>query len=69
MKHPVLKLKKKTKLKGIRKIKNEIREIVHDCLLDIEDYILNDIMSYLKKIGVIYAEKKTKNKKKNKRKK
>lgn len=69
MKHPILKLKKKTKLKGIRKIKNEIRGVVHACLLDIEDYIVSDLMNYLKKIGVIYAEKKAKNTKTKKSKK
>ena len=64
MKHPKFKLNKKMKIKGLRKIKNNIRELVHDGLLDIEAYIVKDIMDYLKKIGVVYAEKKKTNKKK-----
>lgn len=68
MKNPKLKLKRKIKLKGIRKLKKDISEIVRDCLLDIERYIVDDVVLYLKKRGVIYEEKKKKNTKKKKKK-
>jgi len=70
MKSPKLRIRKKVKITELRKFKQEVREIVHDCLLDIQNYIVDDVMRYLKKRGIIYAKKTTKkNKKKNKRKK
>jgi len=68
MKHPKLKIRKKVRLTEIRKFKSEIREIVHDCLLDIEWYIVDDVMRYLKKRGILYA-KTTKTDKTSKKKK
>lgn len=62
MKH--LKINKKAKLKGIRKLKIDIKEIVHDCLVDIEPYIVDDLMRYFKKRGMVYEKDKKKNKKK-----
>lgn len=64
MKHPKLKLKvrKKVRISGIKRLRNLIREDVHYSLLDIEPYIVNDIMRRLKKEGIIYVKK---NKKKN----
>ena len=56
MKTPKLKIKKKVRLTAIRKFKQNIKEIVHDCLLDIEWYIVDDIMRQLKKQGILYAE-------------
>lgn len=51
MKRPI---KKKTKkINGIRKKRYEIKELVHDCLVDIEWYIVDDIMRYLKKRGLL----------------
>ena len=69
MKHPKLKIRKKIRLKAIRRFKNEITEIVDDCLKDIRWYIVDDIMRYLKKQGILYAEtKKTNNTSKKKEK-
>ena len=62
MKSPNLRIKKKVRVAGIKRLKNNIKEIVHYCLLDVEPYIVNDIMKHLKKEGIIYAPK---NKKKN----
>ena len=56
MKNPKLRIKKKVKITELRKFKQEVREIVHDCLLDIQNYIVEDIMRYLKKRGILYAE-------------
>ena len=68
MKSTQLRINKKNRLRGIRKIKIEIKDVVHDCLLDIENYIVEDIMSILKKKGVIvYAKAQKKNKKKTKK--
>ena len=61
MKTPKLKIKKKIRIKAIRKFKQNIKEIVHDCLLDIEWYICEDIFRYLKKQGILYAETPKKN--------
>ena len=71
MKHPKLRqlrLNKKIRLKEVRKIERDIDEIIHDCLMDIKWYIKKDIMSYLKKKGIIYAKASKKNKKKKKKK-
>ncbi len=65
MKH--LKIKKHTKLTGVKKLKHDIKEIVHSCLLDIEWYIVEDVLKYLKKRGILYEEVSKKNKKKKKR--
>jgi len=67
MKHPKLRIKKKARLKELRKFKLDIREIVHDCLLDIEGYIVDDIMVHLKKKGILYAKNTQKDKKAKKR--
>lgn len=70
MKTPYLKIKKKVKLSGIKRLKSLIREDVHACLKDIEPYIVNDFIRRLKKEGIIYVKKDSKkNKKKDKRKK
>jgi len=67
MKNPKLKLKiRKNRTSGVKRLRNLIREDVHYCLLDIEPYIVSDIMRRLKKEGIIYVKK---NKKKNKKKK
>ena len=68
MKSPKLRIRKKVKITELRKFKQEVREIVHDCLLDIQNYIVEDIMRYLKKRGVLYAETKKKNTTKKKKK-
>ena len=68
MKHPKLKIKKKIKITNIRKFKNEVKETVHYCLMDIEPYLVNDVMFLLKKKGIIYAKTSKKNKKKTKKK-
>ncbi len=69
MKHPKLKFRinKRKKITEVRKFKQDIKEIVHDCLLDIEGYIVNDIMRLLRKRGIIHAKAKKKNKKKKKK--
>ena len=46
MKHP---LKKKVRVTRIRKLKQAIKEVVHNCLIDIEWYIVNDTIKLLKK--------------------
>lgn len=66
MKHPKLRLNKKLKITAVRKLKIEIAELVHDALLDIEKYIVNDVIQLLKKRGIVYAEDKKKNSKKKK---
>jgi len=68
MKSPKLKIRKKIRIKAIRRFKQGIKEIVHDCLLDIEWYIVDDIMRYLRKQGILY-EKTTKTNKTSKKKK
>ena len=67
MKPPKLRIKKKIKITKIRKFKTALNDIVEDCLTDIRWYIVDDIMNYLKKEGIVYHEKKAskKNKKKN----
>ena len=45
--HP--KKKKKVRLTGIRKFKREVKEIVHACLIDIEYYIVADLVKHYKK--------------------
>ena len=67
MKHPKLRTKKKLRLTNIRKTKQDLTEIVDDCLRDIRWYIVDDIIRYLKKRGLVNVNKK--NKKKNKKKK
>jgi hypothetical protein len=67
MKHPKLRIKKKARLKELRKFKLDINEIVKDCLDDIRPYLIADVMSYLKKRGILYAKKQEKNKKAKKR--
>ena len=68
MKHPKLRIRKKLKITKIRKFKQALNNIVEDCLVDIRWYIIDDILRYLKKEGIIYAETSKTNKKKNKRK-
>lgn len=67
MKNPRLRVNKKGRVKAIRKFKREITEIVGDCLEDIKWYIVDDLMKYFKKQGIIYAKASKKNKKKNKK--
>jgi len=67
MKTSHLKVKKKVRLASIKRLKQNVKEIVHDALLDIEYYIVDDIMKHLKKEGIIYAKDTKKNKKKKKR--
>jgi hypothetical protein len=68
MKNPKLKLKKKIRTIGVKRLKSLVRAEVHACLLDIEWYIVDDIMKLLKKEGIIYVKKdKKKNKKKSKK--
>ena len=52
MKRPP-KIKKTTRVTGTRKLKQEIKSVVHDCLIDIEWYIVTDLMRYLKKRKLI----------------
>ncbi len=69
MKNPKLKLRRKAQLRDVRKIKKELTDIVDDCLKDIRWYIVDDLISYLKKKGIVYAQKdKKKNSKKKKKK-
>ncbi len=69
MKNPKLRIKKRVKISGIKRLKNLIKEDIHFCLRDIEPYIVADIIRRLKKEGIIYVPKnKKKNKKKRKRK-
>jgi len=63
MKHPKLRTRKKVRLTNIRKTKQDLMEIVDDCLRDIRWYIVDDIVRYLKKRGIFNVSKK--NKKKN----
>ena len=63
MKNTKLRIKKKIRISQIRKFKQAMKNIVKDNLLDIEPYIVNDMIKYLKKKGIIYYAKK--NKKKN----
>jgi len=67
MKITSLKVKKKVRLASIKRLKNNIKEVVHNCLLDIEKYIVEDVMKCLKKDGIIYAKNTKKNRKKNTR--
>jgi len=67
MKSTKLRINKKTRLRGIRKLKKEINEIVGDCLDDIKYYIIDDIMNYLKKKGVVVYAKNKKTSKENKK--
>ena len=69
MKHPKLKIQKKVRVTAIRRFKQEITEIVDDCLKDIRWYIVDDIMRYLRKRGILYAKTTKKNKTKKKKKK
>lgn len=68
MKHPQLKLRKKVIKVGVKRFKGLVKDVVHDCLMDIEWYLVEDIIKLLKKEGIIYVQKASKkNKKKNKR--
>jgi len=66
MKTTKLRLKRKEKLTGVRKVTQEINEIVKACLDDIRPYLVNDLKKYLKKQGIIYAKKSKKNRKEKK---
>lgn len=62
MKSTKLRVNKKKPVKGIRKLKLEINEIVGDCLDDIKYYIVDDVIKYLKKKGmIVYAKTSKKN--------
>jgi len=67
MKATRLRINRKTKITGIRKFRKEVEEIVHDCLMDIKWYIVDDLTKMFKKKGIIYAKKSQKNKKTKKR--
>ncbi len=68
MKSTALRINKKMRIKGVRKLKSEVNLIVGACLEDIRWYIVEDILKYLKKKGlVVYAKKQKKNKKKTKK--
>lgn len=67
MKSPKLRVKKKVKLSEIRKFKYDIGEVVQYCLSDIKPYIVNDILTLLKKRGIIYVKKNSKKNKKAKK--
>jgi len=67
MKHPKLRIRKKARLKELRKFKQDINEIVKDCLDDIRPYLVIDVMNYLKKRGILYAKKDQKTYKKAKK--
>ena len=69
MKTSLLKLRPKAKITGVKKLRLDIREVVHDCLLDIENYIVNDLLNLLKKKGIVYEKKQKKNTTKAKKKK
>jgi len=64
-----LKVNRKMKVKEIRKFKQEISEIVDWCLDDIRYYIVDDVMKYLKRRGILYVQKKKASKKNSKKKK
>ena len=66
MKSTKLRINKKTRLSGIRKLEKEIDEIIKDALDDIRWYLKKDIVSYLKKKGVVVYAKKTSKKNKQK---
>lgn len=57
MKSTKLRINKKTRLSGIRKLEGEINEIIKDALDDIRWYLKKDIVSYLKKKGIIVYAK------------
>ena len=65
--HAHLKIKKKVRLSGIKRLKNLIRDDVHSCLKDIVPYLVTDILRRLKKEGILYAKKQKKNTKKSKK--
>ena len=68
MKSTKLRINKKTRLSGIRKLECEINELIKDALDDIRWYLKKDIVSYLKKKGIIvYAKTQKKNTKKIKK--
>ena len=70
MKHPKLRqlrLNRKMKVTEIRKLKQELNEIVEDCLVDIRWYIVDDLIRLLKKRGMVYAKKTSKKNKKTKK--
>lgn len=67
MKNPKLRIKKKVKITELRKFKQDINEIVKDALDDIRPYLIADVMTYLKKRGILYAKKDQKTHKKAKK--
>jgi len=62
MKNTKLRIKKRIRISQIRKFKQAMKNIVKDNLLDIEPYIVNDMIKYLKKKGIIYYAKKNQKK-------
>lgn len=65
----IKKLNVKQKIKKKKQFKAELAEIVEDCLLDIKNYIVTDVMKLLERKGIIYAKNKKKNSKKKAKKK
>jgi len=65
MKHPELRRNRKIKIKDIKRTRQDLNELVKDCLDDIRPYLVRDLMTYLKRRGILYVKK---NKKKNKKK-
>ena len=69
MKNTKLRIKKKVRISGIKRLKQDIDGLVYDALMDIKWYLVKDITDYLKKKGIIYyAKNKKKNRKAKKRK-
>lgn len=67
MKVTKLRIRKKVRIVGIKRLKKNIDEIVHNCLIDIKPYIVKDIMIMLKKQGIIYEKKQKKDSKTKKK--
>jgi len=68
MKHPKLRINRKVRITRVKKLKKELHDIVGWCLDDIRYYIVDDLLKYMKKRGILYV-KKTKAPKKNRKKK
>jgi len=67
MRTPALRLNRRPKRKEVCKFKRDIEKIVHYGLMDIEDYIVNDVMNYMEKRGFINVQARKKNKTKKSR--
>ena len=67
MRTSALRLNRIPKRKEVCKFKRDIEKIVHYGLMDIEDYIVNDVMNYMEKRGFINVQARKKNKTKKSR--